>query len=751
MRTTGQATLALVEADTTLRTRWFSSIGSVVEEGPRRSVYVGGTLLAVIEADDDAARNVILFALAQDPRAHLGHIADAFDISPETLRLLCRLGEREGIGALVQRQWGGAHNVKVNDARRAKLHALFDKGLSIDAVTERVGARWKISRTTVARVKAAWAAQREVKRTETTWSDDAVATPVADASSDATAAGDGSAPAREGEAASETSEGSDGSASEGNELATSVEVSSPATPQDEARGGDLASARHVQHVGAWALLAVVAAMKLHERAQAHRGTSVPSDTLRVSLDAVIIALGIGEGCVEGVRRLATPTAATLLRTPHAPAATWVRRVLGRFAGRDAASALLHLEMAGAWMREAREDEQTPVVFYIDNHLRRYTGERVIRRGWRMQDKRVVPGSSDFYVHDEDGRPVLRLHAPENPSLTAVLSRAAALLRAALGPEQRILLAFDRGGSFPEPMAQLRDDGFEFVTYERRPYASLTASAFEQSVTLDDGVYRLHDTRKNLRGGRGRVRRVAVRTPEGHQINLLAVSSSPAPRLLEVMHGRWSQENAFKHGAERWGINQLDGRLTEPYGAEEVIPNPARRRLERALRIARLREGNARRELARLDAKDPHREAAEAELAAALEAEAELLSQRATTPPKIEVGESELADVLVKHRSEYKLLLDTIRAACMNAETDLAAIVGTHLRRPEEARRVLRNIFQAPGDVRVEARTLRVELAPAGTSTELIAIGALFGELNRRNLALPGDPARRRLRFESQIP
>lgn len=130
-------------------------------------------------------------------RAHLGHIADAFDISPETLRLLCRLGEREGIGALVQRQWGGAHNVKVNDARRAKLHALFGKGLSIDAVTERVGARWKISRTTVARVKAAWAAQRELKRTETTSSDDAAATlPAAtlpaDESSDATAAGEAS-------------------------------------------------------------------------------------------------------------------------------------------------------------------------------------------------------------------------------------------------------------------------------------------------------------------------------------------------------------------------------------------------------------------------------------------------------------------------------------------------------------------------------------------------------------------------------
>lgn len=50
-----------------------------------------------------------------------------------------------------------------------------------------------------------------------------------------------------------------------------------------------------------------------------------------------------------------------------------------------------------------------------------------------------------------------------------------------------------------------------------------------------------DTRKNLRAGRGRVRRIAVRTAEGRQINLLAVSAHPAPRLIEIMRGRWGQE------------------------------------------------------------------------------------------------------------------------------------------------------------------------------------------------------------------
>jgi hypothetical protein len=46
-----------------------------------------------------------------------------------------------------------------------------------------------------------------------------------------------------------------------------------------------------------------------------------------------------------------------------------------------------------------------------NHMRPYTGKHVIRRGWRMQDKRVRPGVSDYYVHEADGRPLFRIDVP----------------------------------------------------------------------------------------------------------------------------------------------------------------------------------------------------------------------------------------------------------------------------------------------------------------------------------------------------
>jgi len=136
---------------------------------------------------------------------------------------------------------------------------------------------------------------------------------------------------------------------------------------------------------------------------------------------------------------------------------------------------------------AAEDEAEPAVYYVDNHLRPYTGQYATRRGWRMQDKRVVPGSTDYYVHDVEGRPVFRVESPDHAPLTDWQSPICQMLRQGLGPGQRILVAFDRAGAFPQQMATLRDEDFEFVTYERRPYTLLSATAFTEQVKLGDDV------------------------------------------------------------------------------------------------------------------------------------------------------------------------------------------------------------------------------------------------------------------------
>ena len=76
------------------------------------------------------------------------------------------------------------------------------------------------------------------------------------------------------------------------------------------------------------------------------------------------------------------------------------------------------------------------------------------------------------------------------------------------------------------------------------------------------------------------------------------------------------------------------------------------------------------------------------------------------------------------------MIYTVRIACANVESELAARVGAHLRKPTEAKRVLRNLFLAPGRVRVGTSTIAVDLAPATTTTEHDALSALLAEVPR---------------------
>ena len=703
---------------------WFSPTGCVVHRGEERDVFVGGTLIGSFTMGDDGARNAILIGLMADDALRVGKVAAAFGLVPETLRLLRKLHEEKGLGAVVTRKRGGSES-KVTPKLRARMYAMFEAGLGASAVQGKL--RGRLSHRTVSYALAAWRASAQATPTI------AAEAPMPAQLAMPLGAANDAAPA------SSRADTDDvlGSAEEG-EAEERISALIP-------RAG-----RFVQHLGTWLMLASVAQLGLHRRADEVRGERVEDDALRIAIDSVVCALSIGEGCVEGVRRLATPSAPALLRAERAPSATWTRRVLGRFA--DSLGAVcLHLGMSTEYIEAARvRAGDRPVVFYIDNHMRPYTGAHTVRRGWRMQDKRVRPGISEYYVHDEDGRPVLRIDVPSHDSLTSWLSPLARRLRDALGPDVKILLAFDRAGAFPEQMASLREEGFEFVTYERKPFSLLSAAAFHETVTLDGETTQYSDARTNLGKARGRVRRIALRMPDGRQVNLVAVSEQDAPWLIGVMRGRWAQENAFKHGVERWGINQLDGRKVHPYPPDTIVPNPARRRLDRALRLARSRDGEARRELASLAPDHPRRARLEKALADALEEQRQLLALRPSTPNRAALADTELAGKLVKHASNYKTAIDTIRIACANAEADLAGELAPFLARPAEAKRALRNLLAAPGHVRLGKRTITVTLLPAGNVNELVAFGRLLDILSRANLALPSDPIRRRLRFRSQI-
>ncbi|MDQ3370936.1 MAG: hypothetical protein M3680_36420 [Myxococcota bacterium] len=701
--------------------RRFSAEGTVVVQGTLASVYVGGTLIGVYDEDDDdrGPRNVLLVTLAKTGEFRIGRLSAAFGMTSEHLRRLRRTEEVGGLGAVIVPRQGKSG--KVTPEVRAAWFAMFDEGrMPIDAHREQPR-RDRRAYSTVWMVWEHWRREQASRRTKATAAIDAPASTSSESQLPLWSTTDDL-----GEPSSKpTPEESD-------EIV-------PMTAQP-VRGGKV-----VQHAGCWILLALVGELGLYEEAQTAFVGRHP-DGLRIALDAVICALAIRQLVVEGVRRLATPSGATLLRAERVPTASGVRKLLYRLLEQTDGGAALERQMTERLLATTKHDGG-PAVFYVDNHLRPYTGKQVVRKGWRMQDRRVLPGTSDYYVHDEDGIPVFRVAVPSHDSLATWLPPVAARLREALGDDEQIVLAFDRAGAHAELLAALRDSHFDFVTYERAPYPELPTTVFAPITIAGEHVGLYEGPLRNLGQKRGRIRRIAVRTEDGRQVNFLASSTLPAERLVEILWHRWCQENAFKHGVERWGINQLDGRGVETYPPGTIIPNPARRRLERALRIARVAEGDARRDLARFNADHPRFIAATQDLADALDRQEKLLDLRPFLPKHALVENTELADSLVKHDGKLKSVIDVIRVVCANAESELATLLAPHMTRPREAKKLLANLFAAPGTVVVTDHAVHVRLAPAANKAELVAIGDLLAKLNQRGLILPSDHKRLPLRFE----
>jgi hypothetical protein len=775
-----QMALAISESDSAGAYHYFSAQGCVLVDGKRRSVFVGGTLISSYDVGDKASRNAVLLKLSEDPKVHLGKLVEAFELSREQLRNLQKKYAAGGLPGVMEIKRGGRERV-VTPTLRRKLYELFDAGASINLAHAKIKAR--ISRTMVGRTRKAWRLEHEREAGARPAVEAAVESAAPAVQQLQLAPAQGSAPdhAIEPEASVPRTaidavvppalDARDVAAADDIAVLTDVAaglVSGPSLHDAQEVSSELiidAKKQYVQHAGAFIVLALLQTFGLYRHAETLRKNAVAKGdadrrylgktSLRVALDAAIIAPLIGQKCIEGVRRVATPSAKTLLRVLTAvPSESWVRGVLGRFA--QACGQALHLVTSFALIEQAQRAHDPRAWFYIDNHMRPYTGKQVVRKGWRMQDKRVRPGTSDYWVHDQDGRPLLRVHCPSHESMTERLRPIARLLREGLdhaGAERtKITLVFDRAGAFPSEMAALRDAGVEFVTYERGPYARLLSTEFDQALKLAGETFRYCEKHaKNLGRGRGRVRRISLLTEDGDQFNIVGISEASPPELIKALLARWAfQENQFKYGVERLGINQLDGRRTDRVPDDEIIPNPALRRLLNARGVARKLEGEALRQLAHLPEGDKKRARWEQELHRSRQQQSAFEEQQPALPKKICVGDSELAGKLVRHRDNYKLVLDTLRILIANIVAELATSLGPMLARPAEAKKTLDNLLAAPAVIHASRRLIVVELIPAATRRERAAFVELLRPINARKLSLPGDPARRPLVFKLQL-
>ena len=145
---------------------------------------------------------------------------------------------------------------------------------------------------------------------------------------------------------------------------------------------------------------------------------------------------------------------------RAPEMKTLRRKLKALADDEAAVVDLGRAMAKRHVERAR----AAVAFlYVDGHVRPYFGETTLGKAHHTASRIVLPATTDYWIHDADGAPVLVVTTEGNAALTKALPSLLAEVRKAVGPAAKPTVVFDRGGYSPKLFKQIAASGFDVLT------------------------------------------------------------------------------------------------------------------------------------------------------------------------------------------------------------------------------------------------------------------------------------------------
>ncbi len=279
------------------------------------------------------------------------------------------------------------------------------------------------------------------------------------------------------------------------------------------------------------------------------------------------------------------------------------------------------------------------------------------------------------------------------------------------------------GSAPSSSHWLINAGFDVITYRKGKLRKLPRRRFTVQRQKIDGMQREYEVcdrprvrvgkraKQDTDAGEGKylwMREVRVQRKDGRQTPILTNRQDlPVVEVAYRMFNRWRQENYFKYMGEEFALDAL-----VEYGAEDVAEgtdrrNPAWLALTRRLKKAKAEVAGLRTELGEAAAANVEVQRrtmrgfkiAHAELRGRLDkAEARvkrLMQQRKAVPKRI------LASDLETLKTEKKLIVDAIKMAAYQVETELLGMLAGHYARTEdEGRTLLHAAFQSPARLEV---------------------------------------------------
>jgi len=463
------------------------------------------------------------------------------------------------------------------------------------------------------------------------------------------------------------------------------------------------------------------------------------------LTATSLAFALGASSAEGTKHLIPAQAGILAGIGRLPDPRTLRPRLAAIADRCDPLALQR-QLAAAMLAA---DAPGLHVYYVDDHFVPYEGAKPVPKGWNTKRRHAQPGRADTMVTDYLGRAVA--FATGDPSgLAATLPGALAQLRQVLGAEAKILLGFDRGGSYPVAFRGIRDAHADWVTWRRGPLAPVTAAPRRYWAARGDGkpaeVLWLAEETVTIKDY-GQARQITLFEDGAPVLQVLTSDlAAPAAALLSWLRCRWRIENLFKYLEDHYGIHWLCDYRAGTQDDDHLIANPERKAARARLREAEAALATAERELATLltgpelsaAAKNKIIPAAEKKITTAGDAVTAAKAALKEIPAKLpasQVTPGAQKAVLATRRRSLQMVLRLLAAA---AEHWLGNRLNDYLRDPDEYRAITRHLLHLGGTITSTPRVITVTLDPPAAPRITRALRLLIEEINAAPPCMPGD-------------
>ena len=472
--------------------------------------------------------------------------------------------------------------------------------------------------------------------------------------------------------------------------------------------------------------------------------------------------------IEALRYHAPGEWGKLLGLDRAPEVRTIRGKLKHLANQERAFSW-SAELCRAWMAEAPEDAAT---LYVDGHVRVYHGTtKTLPKHYVARQRLCLSATADYWVNAMDGQPFFVVSQAVDPGLLQVMEHDLIPRLETDVPNQpsqrqladdpslhRFTVVFDREGYSPAFLAAMKTRRIACLTYHKHagedwPRQEFVATAV-RLASGEETTMQLAERGTQL-SNRLWLREIRKLNPSGRQTAILSTDyRTAAGRLAPAMFARWSQENFFRYMRQSYNLDSLVDYRTAPVPETTRVVNPAYRAVDGKVRKAVAGLSRKRAEFGaislegEIEAKKieafTQRKSALQEDIEHLTTEAEALKAlRKATKRHITYDELPSEARFDRLSTQSKHLIDTIKMVAYRAETAMAQIVRQKMTRHDDARSLLRAIYNTEADMipDLEANTLTIRLHPLANESSDQAVRHLCEELNATETVFPGTELR----------